>query len=403
MSNKLYIAIPLLDEYDNINLIFRNLESQTYKNFKLIVCVNQPDIWWDDSSKIDICEQNIKSIDLINKLASDNNINCTIIDKTSKGKGWQGKNIGVGWARKTIMDHIALSASDEDIIVSLDADTYFKHNYFAVIHNHFANNPQIETISIPYYHPQNSDKEASRAILRYEIYMRYYFLNMVRIGSPYAFSALGSAISFRYRALKKIGGFSPKKSGEDFYFIQKMIKYKPIGNWLEEKVYPAARFSDRVSFGTGPAMIKGNAGNWESYPLYPIALFDKIKAFFDLIPQLYTNNIDTPIDAFWKDKDSKDTVFEKLRKNNKDLQHFTKAVHDYFDGLRTLQFLKANYNTDNEEANLIEFLNTDFANKIDARLLINFSFNDSSLGQLDAVRDFMVDLEDKYRKQISNS
>ncbi|OYT12012.1 MAG: hypothetical protein B6I18_02185, partial [Bacteroidetes bacterium 4572_112] len=337
-----------------------NLESQTYKNFKLIVCVNQPDIWWDDSSKIDICEQNIKSIDLINKLASDNNINCTIIDKTSKGKGWQGKNIGVGWARKTIMDHIALSASDEDIIVSLDADTYFKHNYFAVIHNHFANNPQIETIS-------------------------------------------GSAISFRYRALKKIGGFSPKKSGEDFYFIQKMIKYKPIGNWLEEKVYPAARFSDRVSFGTGPAMIKGNAGNWESYPLYPIALFDKIKAFFDLIPQLYTNNIDTPIDAFWKDKDSKDTVFEKLRKNNKDLQHFTKAVHDYFDGLRTLQFLKANYNTDNEEANLIEFLNTDFANKIDARLLINFSFNDSSLGQLDAVRDFMVDLEDKYRKQISNS
>ena len=403
MSNKLYIAIPLLDELTNIKLIISNLASQTYTNFELVVCINQPDIWWDDESKIEVCERNIKSIELINKLASENNIDFTIIDKATKGKAWQGKNIGVGWARKTIMDHIALSASDEDIIISLDGDTYYKDNYFAVIHNHFVNNPKIDTISIPYYHPLNEDKDASRAILRYEIYMRYYFLNMVRIGSPYAFSALGSAISFRYKALKKIGGFSPKKSGEDFYFLQKMIKYKPIGNWLDEKVYPAARFSDRVFFGTGPAMIKGNAGNWESYPLYPIALFNKIKAFYELIPELYINNVETPIDAFWKDKESKNVVLEKLRKNNKDLPHFTKAVHDYFDGLRTLQFLKANYDTYNEENNLIEFLKTDFAKKIDDQYLKDFSFSKSSLDQLNAVRDFLCELEDKYRQQISNT
>ncbi|RLD47516.1 MAG: hypothetical protein DRI86_00065 [Bacteroidetes bacterium] len=402
MKNKLYIALPLLDELENIDLIFNSLRMQTYTNFVLVVCVNQPDDWWNDSTKIEICKRNIKSINIINKYSIDYNIETHIIDKSSKGNGWQAKKIGVGWARKTIIDKIGTIAKDEDIIISLDGDTYYHERYFEAIVESLANNKDIDIISIPYYHPLNDDDKANRAILRYEIYMRYYFLNLIRIKSPYAFSALGSAIAFKQKAIKKIGGFTPKKSGEDFYFIQKMIKHKPIGNWLDEKVYPAARFSNRVFFGTGPAMIRGNADNWDSYPLYPIFLFNKVQEFYNLIPQLYSKNIDTPIDSFWNSKESKDTIFEKLRKNNKDLKHFTKAIYDYFDALRTLQFLKSNYTSNKEEENLMEFLRTDFAKGIDDKLLINLDFKDSSLHQLNAIRDYLCNIEDKYRKQISN-
>ena len=402
MDNKIYIALPLLDELDNIELILNCLKTQTYSNYTLVVCVNQPNSWWHDETKIDICRRNILTIEKLEQLSEVNNIESIIIDKSSKGNGWTEKKVGVGWARKTIIDKISSIANNDDIIISLDGDTFYKETYFETIIKNFSENKNIDVVSVPYYHPLNDDKDANRAILHYEIYMRYYFLNLVRIGSPYSFSALGSAIAFRHKALKKIGGFTPKKSGEDFYFLQKMVKHKPISNWLNEKVYPAARFSDRVFFGTGPAMIKGNEGNWNSYPLYPISLFDSVRDFYNIIPELYKNNIATPIDTYWNDETAKINILDKLRKNNKDVKHFVKAVYDYFDALKTLQFLKSNYIAETEEKNLIEFLEADFAKGINLQLLNELDFNTSPIGQLNEIRDYLCSIEDKYRQQISN-
>ena len=402
MQNKLFIAIPLLDELSNLDSLFSCLDAQQIKNFSVYFCVNQADNWWDDENKIEICKRNQLSIKYIENKAFTADYNIVTIDKSSKGKAWKGKKIGVGWARKTLMDTISETANNEDIIISLDGDTSFNPQYFETIIDFFNKSKSIDTLSIPYYHPLGNNEVANRAILRYEIYMRYYFLNLIRINSIYAFSALGSAIAFRHKALKTIGGFTPKKSGEDFYFLQKMIKHKPIGNYLKEKVYPAARFSNRVFFGTGPAMIKGSAGNWESYPLYPMSLFDKVKEFYDIIPLLYEDNISTPIDSFWLNIDSRNQIFDKIRKNSKDVNGFTKSILQYFDALRMLQFLKANYDANNEEYNLIEFLNSGFAKGIDDKLLINIDFNNSSLEQLNAIRDYLCKLEDKQREIISN-
>ncbi len=401
MQQNLYIAIPLLNELENLDSLFRSLKAQSFNNFTLLLCVNQPDNWWDDDKKTNICINNAKSIAYINEKAKEVSFPIILIDKSSKGQGWQGKKLGVGWARKTLMDHISEIANDNDIIISLDADTSYRAQYFYNIIKFFEDNKNYDLVSVPYFHPLNTDKQASRAILRYEIYMRVYFLNLIRIKSPFAFSALGSAIAFRHKAIKKIGGFTPKKSGEDFYFIQKMIKYKPISNWVNDTVYPAARFSDRVAFGTGPAMIKGNSGDWSSYPIYPSQLFDKIKGFYDLIPQLYSKEVETPIDSFWENIEVKNEIFQKLRNNNKDLKHFTKAVHDYFDGLRILQFLKSSYTPKNEEENLKDFFSSDFASGIKASLIQDLSFDNASLGQLDAIRDYLYKLEDIKRQQIT--
>ncbi len=402
MKNEVYIAIPLLDELDNLALLFKNLEQQSYPNFKLFVCVNQPDEWWNDEHR-PICLRNKASIKYLQERQKDCIFPIIIIDKSSPSKGWIGKKVGVGWARKTLMETIGEIAKEQAIIISLDGDTSFGKNYVESIVENFLNNKNTNTISVPYYHSLGKDEAANRAILRYEIYMRYYALNLMYIRSPYAFSALGSAIAFKYGALKKIGGFTPKKSGEDFYFLQKMIKYKGISIWNKELVYPAARFSDRVFFGTGPAMIKGHGGDWSSYPLYPVSLFTHIHQFYQLIPELYLKNISTPIDSFLGSQEIRFKLYDKLRNNNKDLAHFSKAIHDYFDGLKILQYLKQNYSsTDNEEQNLIQFIAKYHPTDKDKAIFKNISFKSSSTAQLNAIRDYLCRLENSFRKRQQN-
>lgn len=398
----IYVAIPLLDELENIRSLLQRLSLQTNKNFTVYFCINQPDNWWDNNDKVDVCKRNIESIRIINEYRKTSNFPIEIIDKSSKGNGWTNKKNGVGWARKTIIDDINSISRDEDIIISLDGDTDFSKHYFQSIIDNFALNSKIDTISIPYYHPLNKNNKANMAILRYEIYMRVYLLNLFRISSPYSFTALGSAIAFKVKALRKIGGFTPKKSGEDFYFLQKMVKYKPIGIYNAESVRPAARFSDRVFFGTGPAMIKGNEGDWSSYPIYPMHLFENIKSFYSLIPELFISDIDTPIDNFLNHISiDKNQLWEKLRRNNKDIKHFTKAIHDYFDGLRILQYLKWSNKNGNDDNNLVDFIKLLSKNrncKIDIK---NFSFEKSSIHQLNEIRDYLCKIENTERKRFN--
>lgn len=379
---KLHIAIPLMDELENIPVLIENIRIQTYKNYQVWICVNQPEVWHDDPMKIPVCERNAETIKYIN---SQIDFPIRLLDFSTKGNGWRGKKHGVGIARKVLMDSINKVADANDIIISLDGDTEFNPNYFQSIIANFNQNPLFPAISIPYYHRLTGNKKEDRAILRYEIYMRYYELNLRRIGSPYAFTALGSAMACKISAYRRIGGMTPKKSGEDFYFLQKLVKFKPILTKNSEWVYPAARFSDRVFFGTGPAMIKGDSGDWTSYPIYRWELFDEIKEAFDLFPILFKNDIETPIDSILGEGWA-----QKLRENCRSKEVFIKACHDKFDGLRTLQFLKENQSkyTSTDEENLL-----DFAKKFEQKKLLNIlkdNFNTSTINELDTIRSFFL-------------
>jgi glycosyltransferase involved in cell wall biosynthesis len=332
----LYIAIPALDELDYLPQTLAAIAKQkTAFPFSVYICVNQPDEWWNNPEKIQICKNNQK---LLNILNSSNSF--TIIDKTSAGFGWKNNNFGVGWARKTLFEEIMKTADEEDVIISLDADTLFNESYLQSIGDNFVKN-KIDVLSIPYYHKLTEDESANRAILRYEIFLRNYFINMHRIGSPYTFTAIGSAIALKVKALRKIRNITPLSSGEDFYLLQKLRKMTPISNYNSELVYPAARFSTRVDFGTGPAMMKGNSGNWESYPIYHHSLFVKIKETYDIIPELFTEDKETEFISFLKTQYKTYDLWSPLRKNFKTLPQFTRAFHEKADGLRILQFLKA--------------------------------------------------------------
>ena len=336
---KIYIALPALNEVDFISRTMDCIVNQNTKmDFELVVCVNQPDFWWQNEDKIGICENNLKTIEILKKYS--NQLNLSLIDRSSRGKGWQGKELGVGYARKTIMDFINDKASDDDIVISLDADTIIDPNYIDSIVDNFSKNPKAMAISAPYYHPLSGDEMVDKSMLRYEIYMRNYAINMLGIDSPFAFTALGSAIAYKQWAYRKIGGLSPVKSGEDFYFLQQIRKVGILAIWNSSVVKPAARFSDRVFFGTGPAMIKGSEGNWESYPIYNPLLFSYVKELYKNIEWLYQKDASFVFLDYLKEQFKNEDFLAPLRKNFKTYEQFKKAVHTKVDGLRILQFLK---------------------------------------------------------------
>ena len=118
----LYLALPVLNEFKNLPALMASLKNQRHKDFKLIVCVNQYDHYWEDDSKRAVCEDNRKSIEFWQRVKD---FKVQIIDRSSKGKGWPVKKGGVGFARRVIMDNIAAGAEPDDVIVSIDADTFF--------------------------------------------------------------------------------------------------------------------------------------------------------------------------------------------------------------------------------------------------------------------------------------
>ncbi len=395
---QIFIALPVLDEWENITNFIQNLRNQTYKKFVLYVCVNQPDNWWNIDEKKSVCERNMLTLNYL-KTISDFKIQ--IIDKSTKGNGWQGKQSGVGWARKVLMDAINEIASENDIVISLDADTTFESDYFESIIHNFQSHQEIMAISVPYYHKLTANEAVDRAILRYEIYMRYYTINLWRIGSPFNFTALGSAIVFPIWAYRKIGGISPMKSGEDFYFLQKFCKTGRIVNWNSVKVYPAARFSDRVFFGTGPAMIKGNNGDWESYPIYHYTLFDKVRESYNLFDELFDNDIELPINEFITEQFKDKLWWHPLRKNFKTKDKFVKACYEKIDGLRLLQYLKTKQAMINktDEVCLYEFFKKFYPEIIkQLNLDKSFKFNELTVIELDKIRNTLMEIEEKYQK-----
>lgn len=393
----LHVAIPAIDELGHLPITLDNLAAQRVDYpFTVYVCVNQPESWWKNPDKIDVCQNNQQLLKFIQNYPK---LPVEIIDKSSPGNGWSEKNHGVGWARRTLFDHILSVATAEDVIVSLDADTCVEPEYLQSIGENFENRT-LTAVSLPYYHRLTDDDAANRAILRYEIYMRSYLINMYGISSPYNFTAVGSAIAVRVEALRKIGNITPMKSGEDFYLLQKLRKMAPISNWNAQTVYPAARFSARVYFGTGPAMIKGNEGHWESYPIYHYSLFSSIKDTYLQLAKLYTEDFETPFLQFLKEQYRDDKLWVPIRQNSKTLERFERAFHEKADGLRLLQYLKEVNPTQGKtdsvalRENMMHF----FDGAIPDFMPESYELSDLTTEQLDIIRNMLFEKEMQLRK-----
>ena len=397
----LRIAIPAMDELDYLPVTLDALSKQdTRLPFEVYVCVNQPDEYWNHPERQTVCKNNQKLLEFLHSYKS---LTLHILDFASPGLGWKGKKTGVGFARKVLFERILSECDPKDIIISLDADTTFGTYYLQSVADRFERNPEMTAMSVPYYHPLNGgDEIRDKALLRYEIYMRNYAVNLLKISSPYGFTALGSAIAMRACSLKKIGNITPYQSGEDFYLVQKFCKMGGLSLFNTECVYPAGRYSDRVPFGTGPAMKLGAEGIWDSYPFYHFSFFTSIQEAYGKLRELYENKLsvkDNDFLRFLQKENQKPDIWQDIRENVSDFQHFVKAFHQKADGLRILQFVRAKQQQqpDLERNALYDNFHFWMPEKCPDWLMPSQHWHQYTLEQLNTLRDLLFNEEAQMR------
>lgn len=367
------IAIPAMDELETLPLTLDDLAAQSWSSFKVYVCVNQPDTWWNDGndSHAAVCQSNARLLQRLEDYRS--RLDLVVVDCSSPSLGWQGRRQGVGWARKRLFEVIESVCCDEEVIVSLDADTRLDSDYLRRLVLTFDMHPTWSAVSVPYLHRLSGDESVDRPLLRYECYMRHYLTQMLRIGNPYAFTAIGSAMAFTCRAYRRCGGITPLQGGEDFYLMQKFAKVGSVGLWLDGgakdyiPVFPSGRVSHRVPFGTGPAVSMAVAEQAVRYPFFSPVGFDAVRDTYAMFPELYDRDAETPMTDFLKRQLATDDLWGPLRRNHTTRDRFVHACAERVDGLRILQYLRFRPDGVLDDSEVADFIHAPVAHLDDLR------------------------------------
>jgi hypothetical protein len=255
---------------------------------------------------------------------------------------------GVGAARKLGFD-LALTRLRDDhdpTLVCLDADTLVEPNYLETIEKHFSTNSGGAVI--PFAHQTAPTDAEQRAIEQYELYMRCYLQGLRQSGSPYAFHTIGSAIACTVSAYVSCGGMNRRQGGEDFYFLQSLVKTSGVSNLYGTTVHPSARLSTRVPFGTGPA-LRRMLDQPNEVSFCPPAAFTLLGDWLKLVNrstgltgselQATATALDHTLGHFMRRNRLAET-WDRLINNYADPAGLLRAFHAWFDGLRTRQLLR---------------------------------------------------------------
>ena len=296
------------------------------------------------------------------------------------------KHAGVGWGRKIGMDLALkrfLQLNKNGLIVGLDADTIVEENYLNSIYTHFKKHNNT-AVSIHFEHPISGGyaDDHYQLICSYELHLRYYKNALSFVGFPFAFHTIGSAFALTALAYARQGGMNRRKAGEDFYFINKLIKGEDFGEINNTKVIPSSRISDRVPFGTGRAMLEAKNNKKDLSYTYSFNAFLELKKWIDLIQrnELDYHAFPKPVQAFLNEKTWLKQKNE-LTKNTLNHASLVKRFFNIFDAFWVLKFV--HFYRDNIQSNekLLDCVN---------RLLqLNAGiFLKSELEQLDFMRNW---------------
>lgn len=254
------------------------------------------------------------------------------------------KHAGVGLARKIGMD-IALQQfaliGHDGLIVNLDADCCVSNNYFEQLLRIEKEN--INGLSIAFDHDvlNIEDQDLKERIVDYENWLRYY-VNALRFTAyPHAFHTIGSSMATRASAYAKIGGMNRRKAGEDFYFLHKLIPQQKFYDLTSCIVFPSARNSDRVPFGTGRAMMEMEAGTKEFKSVYHPQIFIDIRLWLNQPELIFEMTFKE-----WPDFISLGfeelgwfTEIQALKKRSTSLKTFQRNFFFWMDGFKMLKLV----------------------------------------------------------------
>jgi len=137
-------------------------------------------------------------------------------------------------------------------------------------------------------------------------------------------------------------------AGEDFYFLQQLAKTGGVSQVEGTVVYPSARTSHRVPFGTGRSMTDLLSRKNGVVLFYRVECFRILGDWLRLVEQSLgeeaellqqkAGKISAPLADFLEGNKFVD-LWEKLRRNFRTPQNLSKGFHEWFDGLKTMKLI----------------------------------------------------------------
>lgn len=261
---------------------------------------------------------------------------------------------GVGLARKigcdSVLTLLVKSPTPVNlrdfVFFSLDADTATSPNYIEAAGKELRNSRCVGGV-IPFKHQQADSAEEQAAINAYEAFLHYYVAGLRWAGSPYAFHTIGSCLCFTADGYIRAGGFPARRqAGEDFYFCVELVKAGGICEIQKTKVFPSARISQRVPFGTGRRMAEAMLSGNNTFLAYDFRVFVCVRELLAAV----TTHIDEGADRIYASMNNAATIdfldgrgfpviWERFHRQHKTNPAILSAFHRWFDGFVTLKYI----------------------------------------------------------------
>jgi len=261
---------------------------------------------------------------------------------------------GVGLARKIGCDSVLAfslglrnpKALDDFIFFSLDADTIVSRDYLDAAGRELKKSGCAGGV-ISFKHQKADSAESQAAIDEYEAFLDYYVEGLRWAGSPYAFHTVGSCICFTASGYIRANGFAARRqAGEDFYFCVELAKTGGICEINKPMVFPSARISRRVPFGTGKHIAHATLKSGEAFLVYDFQVFVCLRELLTVVSahtdaggdRIYAELKSAATREFLEGRGFPD-VWRRFQKQYKTKDAVMAAFHCWFDGFVTLKYI----------------------------------------------------------------
>lgn len=275
-----------------------------------------------------------------------------LVDRCAAGAPLPSKQ-GVGLARKIGCDIACQLIASKQVtnpwLGTTDADTHLPENYGEALQKL---PEQAGACVFPFSHiPGDAPEWAVRC---YELHMLHYVAGLRYAQSPYAWPTVGSCIALNSRAYAQAHGFPKRAGGEDFYLLNKLAKLGGVIHASKPLVRPSGRLSQRVPFGTGPALQRyaslQSAGDVTSYhpdsfrllravlKALRLSAFGRSFAMTDIARQSCADP--DQLYSLWQ-RFHCDQAVDKARRNSRSAEQCERHLMTWFDAFKTLKWVHA--------------------------------------------------------------
>jgi hypothetical protein len=348
------VVVPLFDEATgSLGQVFRQLEGS---NTLVIAVVNVPDNANPQARR--------RTAHLLQHGPAATALDVLAVDCVSRPLSAKS---GVGHARKIGTD-IALMLHTRGIIRSpwlyqTDADAVLPANYLSTTL------PLRGAVVFGHQH-HSGDALLQRAADLYDLHMAYYVAGLRAAGSSFAFPTLGSTLAIHAASYAAVRGYPQRNAAEDFYLLNKVAKVHGVTCQPEVSIHIKARLSERVPFGTGPALativasLKDNPSGYAYNSYHPDSFAELASAL--ALMELLTPGHAAQALAVWQAAaaDNAAVLLESIgfgRVRETILHQYAqpeqrrRALHEWFDAGKTLRFVHQARRFHNDQSLLVTY------------------------------------------------